>query len=48
MNKSLTESKKAELLEKFEKGSYGKSNRAKAKDNKILWIMGYKPVELVN
>lgn len=29
--KSLTASKKEELLEKFEKGSYGKSNRARAK-----------------
>ena len=31
LNKSLTESKKEKLLEKFEKGSYGKSNRAKQK-----------------
>jgi len=31
LNKSLTESNKEKLLEKFEKGSYGKSNRAKQK-----------------
>lgn len=33
LNKSLTESKKEKILEKFEKGSYGKSNRVKAKGN---------------
>ena len=31
MNKSLTESKKEKILEKFEKGSYGKINKGKAK-----------------
>jgi len=32
MNKSLTESKKEKILEKFEKGSYGKINKGKAKE----------------
>ena len=31
LTKSLTESKKEKILEKFEKGSYGKSNRVRAK-----------------
>jgi len=31
LNKSLTESKKEKILEKFEKGSYGKINKGKAK-----------------
>ena len=32
LTKSLTESKKEKILEKFEKGSYGKSNRVRAKE----------------